>query len=87
MERVAIRRFRDGLTSFLRRVRAGESLLITDRDEPIAQLSPVAPELASLAELTAQGLMEWRGGKPRGAARPARVREGLVSDLVIEGRR
>ncbi|WP_324716484.1 type II toxin-antitoxin system prevent-host-death family antitoxin [Carboxydochorda subterranea] len=87
MERVAIRQLRDGLTTFLRRVRAGESLLITDRNTPIAQLTPVAPGHASLAGLVAQGWVDWGGGKPRGAARPARVREGRVSDLVVEARR
>ena len=87
MERVGIREFRDRMTAYLRRVRAGETLVIVDRKTPIARLSPAAPELEVFAELAAQGLVEWGGGKPQGATRPPRVREGQVSDLVVEGRR
>jgi prevent-host-death family protein len=87
VERVAIRRLRDGLGMYLRRVRAGESLLITDRDRPVAQLSPANQLLAVLAPLADEGLIEWKGGKPRGSARPARVRGGSVSDLVLDERR
>ena len=87
MERVGIREFRDRLTTYLRRVRAGESLLIMDRGTPIARVSPAAPQVETLAELVADGLAEWGGGKPQGSFRPARVREGRISDIVIEDRR
>lgn len=87
MERVGIRQFRDRLGAFLRQVRAGESLLIVDRNVPVAQLVPAAPGVHQLAQLAAQGLVEWRGGKPRGATRPVPARGGRVSDLVIESRR
>ncbi|MBX6351338.1 MAG: prevent-host-death protein [Clostridia bacterium] len=87
MEHVGIRELRDRLTAYLRRARAGEVVLILDRKTPIARLGPAAPELEVFAELAAQGLIEWGGGKPQGATRPPRVREGRVSDLVLEGRR
>ena len=87
MEHVGIRQFRDRLTTYLRRVRSGETLVIVDRKTPIARLGPAVPELEGLADLAAQGLVEWGGGKPQGAAQPPRVREGRVSDLVVEGRR
>lgn len=87
VERVGIRQLRDHLTAYLRRVRAGESLLIVDRDTPIARLTPAAPELQALADLAVEGLVEWGGGKPRGAAHPPKVRGEPISDLVVEGRR
>ena len=58
VERVGIRQLRDRLTAFLRRVRAGESLLIVDRDTPIAHLTPAMPELLDL-----QGLQVLLGGR------------------------
>lgn len=87
MERVGIREFRDRLTAYLRRVRAGESLLIVDRDTPIAHLTPATPELRVVSDLVAEGLVEWGGSKPRGAAQPPKVHGEPISDLVVKGRR
>lgn len=87
MERVGIRQLRDRLTAYLRRVRSGETLLIVDRDTPIARLGPAAPELQALADLVAVGLVEWGGGKPRGAGQPPKVQGEPVAELVVEGRR
>jgi len=55
------------LSSYLRRVQAGEAVLITDRGRPIAQLSPVLPhELDDERHLAA---LE-REGKIRRPTRP-----------------
>lgn len=87
VERVGIRQFRDQLTAYLRRVRAGESLLIVDRDTPIAHLTPAMPELRAVSNLVAEGLAEWGGGKPHGAAQPPKVHGEPISDLLVEVRR
>jgi prevent-host-death family protein len=87
VDRVGIRQLRDRLTTYLRRVREGESLLIVDRGTPIARLAPAAPGLEAVADLAAEGLVEWGGGKPRGAVQPPVVRGGPISELVVEGRR
>ncbi len=84
MDEVAIKQLRDSLASYLRRVREGQALLITDRGTPVARLSPVD---GSLASLEAEGLVVWSRGKPHGARHPATARGGSVSDLVAENRR
>ena len=84
VEQVAIRQLRDSLSAYLRRVRDGQSLLITDRGLPVARLSPAQD---SMSALEAEGVVEWSSGKPRGATRPAVVRGGAISDLVAENRR
>ena len=84
VEQVAVRQLRNSLAAYLRRVRAGQSLLITDRGSPVARLSPAED---SIAALEADGVVEWSSGKPRGAMRPAVVRDGSISDLVVESRR
>ena len=45
------------------------------------------PELRAVSDLMAEGLVEWGGGKPRGASQPPKVRGEPISDLVVEGRR
>jgi prevent-host-death family protein len=85
--KVGIRRLRDGLTAYLRRVREGESILVVDRGEPVARIVPVVGGLAGIVELAARGVVRWSGGKPQGSGHPPKVREGRVSDSVVEDRR
>jgi prevent-host-death family protein len=87
VDTVGIRELRDRLTVYLRRVRAGQSLVILDRQTPVARISPVAPELAAVGNLIAEGAVEWQGGKPQGALQPPRSHGGPVSELVGEQRR
>ena len=44
MTTISIVEIQRDLSGYLRRVQAGESLLITDHDRPIAELNPVPPE-------------------------------------------
>ena len=50
---VGVRELKQSLSSYLRRVRHGESIVVTDRGKPIARISPVSlPEsILRLAEL------------------------------------
>lgn len=84
---VGIRRLREQLSSYLRRVRRGESLLVVDRGVPVARISPVTQGLRGLEDLVARGVVQWSGGKPTGSAHPPRVRGRPVSEIVIEDRR
>jgi prevent-host-death family protein len=42
MDRVGVRQLRQNLSVYLRRVKAGESLEVTERGEPVARLTPAA---------------------------------------------
>ncbi len=89
MATVGVRELRDHLSNYLRRVREGELLVITDRGKPIGELSPAEGrknvELAF--RLVRRGMARWSGGKPRGLIRAPRSRGGLVSAAVIQDRR
>jgi len=89
MGRVGVRELRNNLSEYLRRVREGELLVITDRGQPIGELGPaLAGRSAQRArELASDGTASWSGGKPKGLARSPQPRAGLVSDAVIEDRR
>jgi prevent-host-death family protein len=86
---IGIRELRDHLSEYLRRVREGELLVITDRGKPVGELRPAEAggsfERAKL--LARQGVARWGGGKPKGLAHAPRPRGGLVSDAVLEDRR
>lgn len=54
-DRVGIRELRQDLSRYLRRVRAGERLVVTDRGRPLAVLAPFAEEGNVLDRLVAEG--------------------------------
>ena len=89
MASVGVRDLRDNLSEYLRRVREGELLVITDRGKPIGELGP-APggrNVDRARALVRKGVASWSGGKPKGLPRAPGARSGLVSDAVIEDRR
>ena len=63
MTTVGIRELKSRLSSYVRRVRRGEVVRVTDRGHVVAELRPpapeeeVPPELAGLAELAKRGLV------------------------------
>lgn len=54
-ETVGIAELRQNLSVYLRRVRAGERLVVTDRNRPVAQLVPAPSTGSDLNRLIAEG--------------------------------
>lgn len=86
---MGVRYLKDHLSATLERVRQGETVVVTDRQQPVAMLVQVPFQGPSdlLKLLTRTGHVAWSGGKPRGLARPARVRGPSVAAAVVEDRR
>ena len=63
MMRVGIRELRQDASTWVRRAAAGETIEVTDRGRPVAQLGPLASHPRGLAALEAAGLI--RHGKGR----------------------
>lgn len=84
---VGIRELKNGLSSYIERVRGGDEIIITDRGRPVARLSGLGADSDRLADLVAAGVV--RAPERRQRHRPAqRIRAaGTVSDLVAEQRR
>jgi prevent-host-death family protein len=74
---VSIRDLKNGLSGYLRLVRAGKRIVVTDRGEPVAELAPAGDEKLSveqrLGRLAASGELRL----PRGRKRPGAVATGL----------
>jgi prevent-host-death family protein len=54
-DRVGIRELRQDLSRYLRRVRAGERLVVTEHGRPLAVLAPWADETDAIDRLVASG--------------------------------
>lgn len=83
---VGARELKARLGTYLRKVRAGSTLVVTDRGEPVAELRPFQDELErKLAKLRAEGRISGRAGilKPFD---PIRAPGVSLSDAVLEDR-
>ncbi|HEY0511137.1 MAG TPA: type II toxin-antitoxin system prevent-host-death family antitoxin [Thermoanaerobaculia bacterium] len=83
---VGIKELKTRLSEYVGRTREGESFLVTDRGEPVAELIPLSPERQALAKLADEGIVEWTGGKPKGL-RGVVVRGEPISETIIRDRR
>jgi prevent-host-death family protein len=87
---VSVRDLKNKLSAYLRRVRAGARVIVTDRGRPIAELAPIAtddlaPE-ARLERLAAAGELQRPRGRGLEDIEPTRVRGGAVSRTLLEDR-
>ena len=85
---VGIRELKAHLSEYLRRVRAGETVVITDRGQPVGRIVPVARPLEDRLEAMAQaGLILWSGKKLEPMAPVVRARgEHTIAALLVEDR-
>ncbi len=86
MERVGVRELRQNLSVYLRRVRRGEALEVTERGQPVATLQPIVPADDRLAQVAARGIPLRRGaGNLAKLPPPARVElQRPLGDLLEE---
>lgn len=78
-QQVGIRELKTRLSEYVERARAGETVIVTDRDRPVAELRPISGR-TSLDSLIDAGLAT-RGRPKRPAPTPLAV-PGGISDLV-----
>jgi prevent-host-death family protein len=86
---VGVRELKNKLSQYLKQVKAGERLAVTERGEIIAYLTPAqkSPEYERLVALVRDGRGTWKGGKPAGSKHPPKLEGKPVSEIVIEERR
>ena len=86
--RVGVRELKNSLSAYLKRARAGEHILVTDRGQAVARLVP--PDLPPhLIEMIRQGRLippRRRMTRPFRPVIPYEPGSKLLSDAVIEQR-
>ncbi len=86
---VGVRAFKNGLSGYLRRVRAGQRIVVTGRGRPLAVVSGVekaGPDRRAADSLVASGIATWGGGKPAGCPNAPKPRRGSGAAAVLENR-
>lgn len=83
---VGARELKARLGKYLRSVRGGKTLIVTDRGEPIAELRPLEEDFdRKIARLRAAGKIGGGSGRVRPSA-PLRIPGVSLSDAVLEDR-
>lgn len=83
---VGVRELKAQLSEYLRHVKAGETVIITERGRPIGRIVPEPETLEEkMQRLIDAGLAEWNGEKPE-PFKPVEMNDSgiLLSDIVVE---
>jgi prevent-host-death family protein len=85
---VGIRQLKEQLSQYVEQVKAGATVVITDRGKPVGRIVPMASSLEDrLQQLADANLLAWSGRK-LGAREPVARVQGVqtVADLLLEDR-
>jgi len=95
--KVTVRELKNQLSEYLKRAQRGEDVIVTSHGNAVVRLVPVSESSApepNAAELlkrlkSISGVHIAKGGKPKGAARPPRIKRGekTLAQIVAEQRR
>lgn len=83
--RMGIRELREGISRAIRRVRAGETIEVTDRGRPVARLVPLMPSSPDLERLIEEGKLHpptARGPLPEPLDLPATMTPEEALDIL-----
>jgi prevent-host-death family protein len=88
---VGIRELKAQLSAYLQRVKAGDTVVITERGKVVGRIVPIEPSQPSvearLQDLIAAGVVEWNGQKLEPMAPVAKTHgPTTVADLLLEDR-
>jgi prevent-host-death family protein len=88
ISRVGTRELKSKLSEYMRRVKGGETIIVTERGKPIGQITPIRPTIEEkLQAVVDAGLADWNGKKLK-PGKPVAINRGSkqISDLVAEDR-
>ena len=84
---MGVRDLKNHLSRYLRLVRDGDVVIVTDRGSPVAKLAPLGVDDDRLARLVAEGIVREPRRRARNRPEDRIQANGPVSDLVAEQRR
>ncbi len=86
--KVGTRELKSKLSEYMRRVKGGETIIVTERGKSIGQITPIKLSIdEKLQAVVDAGLAEWNGRKVK-PGKPVAINRSnqQISDLVAEDR-
>jgi len=89
METIGIRELKENLSRYMKKVKTGEKIIVTDRKKEIAVIMPLEKKAKEekIYQMIQRGGACWSGGKPAGMNKRIISKGRSVSRAVIEDRR
>ena len=86
--RIGIRDLKARLSDYLRQVRRGQVIVITDHGQTVGRILPAGSSLQDIAKiLQAAGLADWNGKRLKDIQPPAVNTSSIaISDLLVDMR-
>ena len=87
MERVSISELKDQLSAYLKKVREGQTVVVTDRNKPVAQLTPIPNsenESERIERLVAMGVLSRPKNPPLSIEEIRRMRPVAPGARLLE---
>ena len=86
---VGVRELKTQLSKYLRQVKAGRTIIITEHGKAVGRIVPPEASLEQKLEaMRRAGLIRWNGQKLKPMKPVAKVKEGhSVAQIIIEDRR
>ncbi len=85
---VGIRDLKARLSHYVRQVKSGETVIITERGKPVGRIVPIEKSLdEKMQELVDSGFMTWSGKKIKSSKPVARTKgDKTAAQLLLEDR-
>ncbi len=89
MPKVGVKELKNHLSNYIKKVKGGETLIVTDRGKAVVYMAPIGQEdlIEDISQLIKEDLITWKGGKPRGNPHPPSIKGKTTSKIVLENRR
>ena len=86
---VGVRELKARLSEYLRQVKDGNTVVITEHGMPVGRLTPVSPSVEErMRAMVEAGQAEWNGKRLTPCKPVARTRKGYsVAEALVEDRR
>jgi len=88
MDKIGIRELKNNLSKYLKRVKEGNSFIITEHSHSIALVEPLVSEtMNDIYPLIESGFATWKGGKPSGSSYKITLKgKKTAAEIVLEER-
>jgi len=86
---VGVRELKAQLSGYLKEVKNGRTIVITERGRPVGRIIPShEPPAETMQHLVRAGEMSWSGKKLQAGRPIAKLRRGrkMIADIVVENR-
>jgi prevent-host-death family protein len=88
-KRVGIRKLKAELSGYLREIKKGNTIVITERGNAVGRIVPAAESLDErIQTLVQSGIADWNGKKVKPGKPAAKIKPGAktLADIVSENR-